>query len=351
MIVTVIGAGNSGLTMAAHLSFLGCEVRLWNRTKSHITKLIDTKTIHVKGIFNGESKLSLVTDDLALAVNDSDLIMVTTPADSFDDLGRVLAGSMHKNTPILLNPGRSFGALRMRSILMQHNPELDPQVAETQTILYSCRKFDEDRVEVFSLKSKVLMASVNSATCYNILQLLPKEFADRFQIEKSVAVTSFGNVGMILHCAPLLLNSGWTENSENSYKYYYDGITPTIGCFIECMDHERVSIAEYMGYSIESTQQWMERSYGVKGETLYHCVRNNPSYKRIDAPGSLHHRYILEDVPYGLAQIERVAKLINCETKYITMVIDLAEALLEEDFRKPADWINTGIIEKLRTME
>ncbi len=32
--VSIIGAGNSGLTMAAHLSLEGNEVYLWNRSPS-----------------------------------------------------------------------------------------------------------------------------------------------------------------------------------------------------------------------------------------------------------------------------------------------------------------------------
>jgi len=35
MKITVIGAGNSGLAMAAHLAMEGYSVRLWNRSIHH----------------------------------------------------------------------------------------------------------------------------------------------------------------------------------------------------------------------------------------------------------------------------------------------------------------------------
>ena len=33
---TIVGAGNGGKAMAAHLALMGADVTLWNRTFSHI---------------------------------------------------------------------------------------------------------------------------------------------------------------------------------------------------------------------------------------------------------------------------------------------------------------------------
>lgn len=43
MKITVIGAGNSGLTMAADLALAGHEIILWNRTEDNIKKIKQTK--------------------------------------------------------------------------------------------------------------------------------------------------------------------------------------------------------------------------------------------------------------------------------------------------------------------
>ena len=55
---------------------------------------------------------------------------------------------------------------------------------------------------------------------------------------------------MVLHCAPLLLNAGWTESDRNIYKYYYDGITPSVGKLIEQIDLERVSVSVSLGHKL-----------------------------------------------------------------------------------------------------
>ena len=146
--------------------------------------------------------------------------------------------------------------------------------------------------------------------------------------------TSIGNVGMILHCAPLLLNSGWTESKTNVYKYYYDGITPTVSELIEKIDVERVAVSEALGHKVESTREWLIRTYHVEGNNLYECIQNNEAYKTIDAPRSLKHRYIFEDVPCGLVPLEAIGIKLGLNMGYTTLIIDLASKLMDVDFRE-----------------
>ena len=56
-------------------------------------------------------------------------------------------------------------------------------------------------------------------------------------------------------------------------------------------------------------------------------------YYDIDAPNTLHHRYILEDVPYGLVTLETLGNLMRVDTSYTSLIIDLASKLLQIDFR------------------
>ena len=62
--VTVIGAGNSGVAVAAHLSQAGNQVTLWNRSSTTIAKLMETHLIHCKGIVSGDIPIHIVTDNI-----------------------------------------------------------------------------------------------------------------------------------------------------------------------------------------------------------------------------------------------------------------------------------------------
>lgn len=334
MKVTVIGAGNSGLAMAAHISQGGHQVTLWNRTRSSIAKLIDHPVIHCDGVISGYIPFHRATADIQIALEDPDLVLITTPAYAHKDLAELIARNIDKETLILLNPGRTFGALEFRMIYERYNQKHPQVIAEAQTIIYTCRRTGADAVHVVALKSGVLLSTFNAAENAGIIAKLPDCIRDFFIPADSMIETSIGNVGMILHCAPLLLNAGWTENETNIYKYYYDGITPTISAFLEKLDHERVGVSRILNHPVETTREWLKRTYHIEGDTLYQCLQNNEAYKKIDAPQTMQHRYIMEDVPCGLVPLEAVGQnhgLGMCST---TLIIDLASKLMEIDFRK-----------------
>lgn len=334
MNVTVIGAGNSGLAMAAHLSKEGNKVTLWNRSRATISKLIDTQLIYCEGVVQGDTKIDKVTDDIKAALENPDVILITTPADSHKALAEIIAKNIKKEVLIVLNPGRTFGAYEFRKIYEEYNCDYKQIVAETQTIIYTCRKTGEDSVNIIAFKDSVLISTIDAKMNETVLNMLPESIRKYFIPAKSIIQTSIGNVGMILHCAPLLLNTGWTESENNIYKYYYDGITPTVGGFIEKIDEERVAVSKKLGLKVETTKEWLIRTYHVKGNNLYECIRSNKAYKTIDAPNSLKHRYIFEDIPCGLVPLEAVGKKLGLKMNYTSLVIDLASKLLDYDFRK-----------------
>lgn len=77
----------------------------------------------------------------------------------------------------------------------------------------------------------------------------------------------------------------------------------------------------------------MKDVYGVDGDNIYDCIRNNESYREIDAPPTIRCRYIMEDIPNGLVPIEHLAKCMDIETPAITTTIDMACQVLDIDFR------------------
>lgn len=334
MNVTVIGAGNSGIAMAAHLSTGGNQVTLWNRSRATIAKLMKTNLIHCEGVITGDVHIHTVTNDIKISLKDPDIILITTPATSHRELAELIAKNINKSTVIILNPGRTFGALEFRNIYEKFNKEYKQVIAETQTIIYTCRKINEDSVNIIAFKDSVLISSLNAESNQSIIENLPECIREYFLPAESIIQTSIGNVGMVLHCAPLLLNTGWTESKENIYKYYYDGITPTVSEVIEKIDLERVAVSEILGHKVESTKEWLIRTYHVEGNNLYECIQNNDAYKTINAPSSLIHRYIFEDVPCGLVPLEAIGIELGLDMSHTTLIIDLASKLMNVNFRE-----------------
>lgn len=334
MKVTILGAGNSGLAMAAHLTLEGNTVTLWNRTEQHIEKLLENPVINCSGVINGKARIALVTSNLGDALEGAEMVFVTTPAFSHAELAKKIGHTLLKPTTIVLNPGRTFGAMEFIHSFKQVNATVNPIVAETQTIIYTCRKTSDKAVEVYALKNDVLISTIDANDNQALITSMPVCLQSMFIPAKSMIETSIGNVGMILHCAPILLNVGWVESPEDNFCYYRTGISPTIARFIEKMDQERMEVAEKLGTPVESVKEWMKRTYQIEGNSLYQVIQNNLAYESIQAPQTLQHRYITEDIPMGLVPLEAVGKEIGLEMKTIELVIDLASSLLDIDFRQ-----------------
>ncbi len=332
MLITIIGAGNSGLAMAAHLASNGHTLRLWNRSAETIEILLDTHTAHLNGVLEATVRLDLVTTDLREALEGVSMVFVTTPASAHRELAALMAAHLSDTADIILNPGRTFGAIEFYSALRQLRPELKCTVAETQTIIYTCRKIGPATVNVLALKSGVLFSTFDASKNKELLDRLPECLRKHLTPAASMIDTSLGNVGMILHCLPFLINISRVESGQ-PFKYYIEGITPSVAHLLEKADLERLAVAARLGRQLESCRDWMKRTYGLEGESLYEVIQANNAYFTIDAPANMMHRYIFEDIPCGLVPLEVAAKLLGIETAVVTMILDFATHLMERDFR------------------
>lgn len=330
--IFVCGAGHQGLSMAAHLALNGVQVTLWNRTLENIKEVVQTREIYCSGIINGVAKIEKASSTIEEVV--SDVVMVTTPSNAHRDIARELAPYVHKDMIIVLNPGRTFGAINFADALRQYGVKEMPKIAETQTIVYTCRKSCINSVNIYALKKDVQIAALNKEDILEIVEALPICLKPHFITVDSVAITSFSNVGMILHCAPVLMNVGWIETKKADFKYYYDGISKSVACFLEKIDDERMKVAAAVGVEVESTADWMRRTYNVSGSDLFECIQNNVKYREIDAPPSIRCRYILEDIPNGIVPIEDLGKQIGIMTPNMTTTVNFANAVLGQNFRE-----------------
>lgn len=348
MRVTVVGAGNTGLAMAAHLALGGSEVVVYDRSPDVVSAINETNTIHCNGVFNDDANIAFASQNMAEATKDTDLIMIMTPAFAHKDLAILLGQSLEKEVPIILNPGRTCGAVEFTHYFSQENKYLRPLVAETQTVIHTARRNSLNSVNLIAIKDSVDIATLDSTKINDVMSVIPEAIRKHFSPAKSVVETSIGNTGMILHCTPLLLNSGWTESPKFGYKHYWEGISPRIARFLEKIDSERLAVAKALGSDLLSTKDWIKRSYHSEGDTLYDCIQNTVAYEIIDAPSTLDHRYIFEDIPYGLVPLEVIGKQLGVEMSYTSLIIDLACALMETDLRKSGRNLNHLALQSIK---
>src|SRR6202008_2698465 len=79
--------------------------------------------------------------------------------------------------------------------------------------------------------------------------------------------TGFTNANAMLHVANCVANAGRIDRGE-AYKFYAEGVTPSVARLYQAINAERVAVAAALGASVPTLEDWFERVYGVRGATL-----------------------------------------------------------------------------------
>lgn len=328
----VVGAGNGGISMAGHLGIMGFPVRLFNRTDEKLEAVRWHGGVEVEGAVEGFGPVEVATSDIEEAVAEADIVMVVTPSTAHRELALAMSPHLRDGQIVVLNPGRTGGALEFRKALKDSSCVHHPVIAEAQTFLYAARAISRYRGHIFRIKNSVPLAALPSYWTPDVLAALESAFP-QFTAGTNVLATSMENIGAIFHPALTILNAGWIEATGGDFDYYLDGISPSVAKILERMDAERLEVCKALGVRSSSAREWLYLSYDSPGADLHEAIHNTTSYAGIKAPATIEHRYISEDVPMSLVPIASLGAMLGAKTPTIDMIIDLGNILLDADFR------------------
>jgi opine dehydrogenase len=338
--IAVLGAGNGGLAMAGHLSLMGFEVKLFNRSEERLWGVKSTGEIEVVGEIEGHGNISLATTSMKDAIEDVELIMVVVPATGHKWMAENIAPYLKDGQIIILHPGRTFGALEFKQVLLSKGVTADVIIAEAQTFIYASRVVGPAQVRIFRIKNSIPVASIRAHLIPNVLKKLRLAYP-QFVAGDNIFKTSFENIGSVFHPALTILNAGWIED-DAEFQFYHEGATQSVVKVLEAIDSERVSVAEALGIRVLTAREWIYLAYGTTGENLFEAMRKNAGYRGIMAPRTLQVRYLTEDVPTSLVPIASIGKKFGVYTPVINSLIELASRLNNYNY-----WEEGRTVEKL----
>jgi opine dehydrogenase len=327
----VLGAGHGGLAMAGHLAYMGFEVSLYNRSEERLTSVRASGGIMLNGVVEGFGPLDVVTTDIAEAIAGADVIMVVVPATGHRFMAETCAEHLTDDQIIVLNPGRTGGALEFQKILRDHAVSAEVTVAEAQTLLYAARSNNPAQATIYGIKNSIPVAAIPSYRTPQVVSVLRTAFP-QFVPGDSVLKTSLDNIGAIFHPGLAILNAGRIEATHGNFDFYMEGATPAVTRVLEMMDSERVAVAAALGIRAISARNWLYIAYQAAGRTLYDAIQSNVGYQGIKAPPTIQHRYISEDVPMSLVPIASLGDLLGVPTPTIRTMIHLGSALHDHDY-------------------
>jgi len=327
----VLGAGHGGLALAGHLGIMGFNVNLFNRSINKVRPVSRRKGIRIEGEVKGLGKISHASNNIKECIEKVDVLMIVVPANGHSYMAKVCAPYLKENQMVILNPGRTGGALEFHQILKEQGVQKFPFIAETQTFLFASRALGPAQAKIFSIKNSVPLATLPAYWIPGVLKVINRAFP-QFVPGDNVFKTSFDNIGAIFHPALTVLNAGWIESTQGNFDYYIHGTSESVCKILEKLDKERMEVAAALGIKAMSARNWLYAAYSATGNNLYESIHDNPGYIGIKAPDRLHHRYIDEDVPMSLVPMASIGEMLKIETPTIKFIIHIASLMRDKNF-------------------
>lgn len=326
----IIGGGNGGQAIAGHLSIRGEKVRLFDVVPETVEEINKKGGIRLYHAVEGFGELEFATTSMEKAIDGAENIMIVLPSLYHEDIAKKMIPYLKDGMTVFLHPESSCGAISFRKVMDDLGCSAKIVLGAAGTLLYSVRIQTPGDVYVYGIKSEVPMAALPASDNDKLAEAI-RPALPWFVLVKNTLMTSLGNINAMMHPAPMLLNTSRIEADPFvPFQYYWEGMTPSIGKYVEAMDKERIAVAKELEIELRSIREDYVAMYecGDKNTPLYQLCKNNPGYEGIMTSNTLATRYVLEDIPFSLEPIQALAKVAGVPTPKIDAIVTLARTIL-----------------------
>jgi len=342
--IAVIGAGNGGFNLVAHLGAAGHRMRLHDIDASKLTALREAGGIDTGGMGTGFAKLEHVTTELATAAKDAEVIVVCTGGHRQAAPAKALVPLLADGQTILLVQGNTGGSLAFRRVLDQAGCRARIELAEMDNYPYSARTLGPAKIQPIVTKRWLQIASFPGDRIDRVFEILGPLFPTAIKAP-NVIHTGFTNANAMLHVANCVLNATRIEHGE-TYKFYSHGVTEAVARIYRAINAERVAAAAALGASVPTLEDWFERVYKVREATLVETFQKltfnaDGPYGGTPAPKSFDNNYVAEDVPVGLMPMAALGKAAGVAMTATQTLIDMAKLMTGNDYAATARTLET----------
>jgi len=338
MKIAVLGAGAGGTAVAFDCVLHGHEVRLFDfpQFPDNIAAISSQGGIHAEGGVSGFAAVTSAGHDVEEALQGAELIYVVGPAFSTTPFGEAVAGKLSAGQTVIVTPGSCGGALAFKKAAGLALEDDSIRVAETHTLHYAVRLTQPGRIRVFlKLKAGNLLAALPSRQTQEVLALIADVYPT-MEPARNVIQTSLQNANPVIHPAVTLANAARIEGTGGDFLFYEEGVGDATGRLIESIDQERIAIGAKLGLEIVSDPAMGIRQGYMLADNYGAAYREAPGFLGIGAQPQLDHRYLHEDVGYGLVFMSRLARQVGVETPTIDAIIQVTSVLMARDYANEA---------------
>lgn len=338
MKIAVIGAGNSGCAQSVKLIQNGHQVNLIKTSHSLHDKnfeyLLRTGEIACLDNTDGDREFSvkpnMITRDIEKGLEGVEAVMVLTQSLQHRDLAKRVAPLLKDGQIVFLIPG-NMGSTQFA----KYTEGKHVIYVEGESTPYDARIIEPGKVEI-------LFKNVRNAVSFlfkddeHYLSVITSLFGTHEFLRSNIIESTLHNPNMVVHTIGTIMSASRIEYSKGEFWMYREAFSPSIWNLIDQLDSEKMQVIK--AYGGEHATSYLDACKWRNEEDLsvdsLEVFRNYAATGGPKGPDSLDTRYIYEDVPMELCMLERLGEYKGIATPIASVLITIASALKECDYRK-----------------
>ena len=332
MKITIIGAGNAGLSHAAMIAKQGHLVTIVKTTRLMYEDSFDVLSQKKQIEYEKDGEKDVVsienaTRDIPDAVSQADVIFVLTQSVAHEKLSELISPHLRSGQTLLVSPGYA-GSFYFSTKCKGK----DVVFAEGESIPYDSRITAPGKVSICFENIRNPIGVFPSEKTDETLKIL-QEIIPRFTARQNVLESAFHNPNLIVHTVGAIMSVARIEHSKGDFWMYRESFTPTIMKLVGDLDSEKKAILKYFELPTQSfAESFQFRTYDDLSADPMEALRHYAEFGSPKGPVDAQTRYITEDVPMGLCFMSSIGKKANIPTPVCDSLISIASAMHQKDY-------------------
>lgn len=342
--ITVIGAGNGGVTAAYNFTKLGNNVCLYDQFEfsTHLDAIKNNNGIEALEVLNdvdlimsGFEKIDLVTNDIKEALEYTNVLVMIVPSFAQEILYKKMLPYLNNNHILISMPG-NYASLVMDNIRKNSiYADLDMTYVDAISIPWACRLSTPGSVAIMGIKEFLYAGVYPQNRTERVLDIINSLFPIEVKKLNNVIEAGLENINFGGHPLVTTLNIGLLENFNGEFNYYCDCVSPSTDKASAKMEEERINVGASMGLKLTPELEMMNALYNTNSKSVYEFNKTSVTHGKIhSAPNSAKSRYITEDVPNILIPVYEFSKIMGLESPIIESCIRIASVYNDTDYFK-----------------
>lgn len=325
--ITIIGSGATALGAVVTFSQKGHRITIADVEEkgANLEKVKEKGGILLRG--NGARGLATpwkITFDVAEAVEDAEIILVSVVAQRHREIAQLIAGRVKEDQLIVIAPGNA-GSLIFHEELQKANKREGITLLELQGNLFPIRVTGPAEVNAGGGLRKKRAATFPAKDFDKAKAKL--EGVIEVDRAKNIFETTLNTPNIINHLNATVLNAAAIDKKGKKFSLFLDGLTPTVFKGYDIAWEEWKKIVDQLDY-------WEMSSpvEGMRKVAQYDQYPEQDVFRSLDGPDSLTHRYVSEDAPCGVALLISLARKLNISIPYTEALLSIVSALNRTDY-------------------